>query len=223
MGTARLPDLRAGARARVRPVPRGARRGARADPRRRARLCGGGRAAPGAAPARPGRAYAGRHEDGRALPVLPEGALPARRARLGGAPMSLRSRIGGLVRGATPDAEIAPRELGGMRLVVPRGYAGVYGDGYEPAVAGALERLVGPGDVCADVGAHVGFFAMLMASRSGPEGRVLVFEASEENAGYIRRSIELNKDGARIELRNAAITDGATDSIELYPGRGGGE
>jgi FkbM family methyltransferase len=137
--------------------------------------------------------------------------------------MSLRSRIGGLVRGAAPDAEIAPPELGGLRLVVPRGYAGVYGDGYEPAVAGALRRLVGPGDVCADVGAHVGFFAMLMAHRAGPDGRVLAFEASKDNAGYIERSIALNEGRARVELRHAAVTDGSADTIELFPGRAGGE
>jgi hypothetical protein len=124
--------------------------------------------------------------------------------------MSLRSRIGGLARRAAPDAKIAPPELGGLRLVVPRGRAGVYEQGYEPEVTSALTRLVGPGDVCADVGAHVGFFAMLMAHRAGGEGRVLVIEASKENAGYIERSIALNQGRARIELHHAAVTDGST-------------
>src|SRR4051812_657990 len=127
--------------------------------------------------------------------------------------MTLREKVGRLVRRTAADAEIAPRELGGLRLVVPRGFAGTYGEGYEPAVAGALERLVGPGDVCADVGAHVGFFTMLMAHRAGPDGRVVAFEASKENVGYIARSVALNKERAQVELIHAAVTDGATETV----------
>jgi FkbM family methyltransferase len=137
--------------------------------------------------------------------------------------MTLRETLGRLVRRTAPPAEIAPPELGGLRLVVPRGYAATYAEGYEPKVAEALARLVGPGDVCADVGAHIGFFAMLMAQRAGAEGRVLAFEASEDNAGYIERSIALNEGSVRLELRHAAVTDGATNTVDLFPGRAGGE
>lgn len=136
--------------------------------------------------------------------------------------MTLSETVRRLVRRAVPDTEIAPPELGGLRLVVPRGYAGTYGEGYEPAVTRALGRLVGRGDVCADVGAHIGFFAMLMAHRAGPDGRVLAFEASKENVGYIARSVGLNEGRARVELHHAAVTDGATETVELYPGRTGG-
>jgi FkbM family methyltransferase len=134
----------------------------------------------------------------------------------------VRQTVGRLFDRPPQDVEIAPPELGGLRLVVPHGYEGFYSDGYEPDVARALARLVQPGNVCADLGAHIGYFAMLMAHRAGVEGRVVAFEASEENAGYIARSAELNRDQVRLDLRHAAVTDGSTATIELYPGRTGG-
>lgn len=139
--------------------------------------------------------------------------------------MTLRQTIGRLLGrdSSAADTEIAPPELGGLRLAVPGGYAGVYGSGYEPAVTQAIMRLVQPGMVCADVGAHIGFFAFLMAHRVGSEGRVIAFEANEGNAAYVRRSAELNAGSANVELRHAAVTDGATPTIELFPGRSGGE
>jgi FkbM family methyltransferase len=138
--------------------------------------------------------------------------------------VTLRATIGRVLgRSGAADAEIAPPELGGLRLVVPAGYAGVYGEGYEPEVAQAISRLVEPGMVCADVGAHIGFFAFLMADRAGPEGRVVAFEASPENAAYVRRSAERNAGAANVDVRHAAVTDGATATIELFPGRSGGE
>ncbi|MCW2989703.1 MAG: hypothetical protein JWM73_297, partial [Solirubrobacterales bacterium] len=54
----------------------------------------------------------------------------------------LRARLGRLLRRPAGDAEISPPELSGLSLVVPEGYAGVYGEGYEPAVTGAIERIV---------------------------------------------------------------------------------
>jgi FkbM family methyltransferase len=135
----------------------------------------------------------------------------------------VREFLGRPADGRPAEVTIAPRELGGLQLVLPRGYEDFYRDGYEPEVARALADLVEPGDVCADVGAHVGFFAMLMARHAGQEGRVLAFEASEENVSYIKRSIELNTNEAPVELYHAAVTDGATDAIELFPGRAGGD
>jgi FkbM family methyltransferase len=134
----------------------------------------------------------------------------------------VRRTVGRLFDRPPPDAEITPPELGGLRLVVPRGYEGFYSDGYEPEVARALTRLVEPGDVCVDLGAHIGYFAMLMAYCAGAAGRVVAFEASEENAGYVARTAALNRDRIQLDLRHAAVTDGSTPTIELYPGRSGG-
>lgn len=137
--------------------------------------------------------------------------------------MTLRQTVGRWLGRGGGDVEIAPPELEGLRLVVPAGYAGVYSEGYEPEVAAAVGRLVEPGAVCADVGAHIGFFAFLMAARAGRDGRVVAFEASPQNARYVQRSAELNAGRANVEVRHAAVTDGATATIDLYPGRTGGD
>jgi FkbM family methyltransferase len=135
----------------------------------------------------------------------------------------MRDRVRRLVRRAAPDVEIAPLELDGLRLVVPRGSDGLYGEGYEPKVTAALTRLVRPGHVCADLGANIGFFALLMAQRSGPRGRVVAFEPREDIAGYLARNIALNAGRVRIELRRAAVTDGTTDVVDLHSGAPGSE
>jgi FkbM family methyltransferase len=107
-------------------------------------------------------------------------------------------------------------------MVVPWGYEGVYADGYEPGVASALERVVRPGHACADIGAHLGYFALFMARISGPEGNIVAFEADEDNARFIRKSVDANKRSARIEVRTVAVTDGAAPRVPLYAGRAGG-
>jgi FkbM family methyltransferase len=138
--------------------------------------------------------------------------------QLGPGSDALRERVRGLVRRAAADTGIAPPELRGQRIFVPRGYEGLYRERYEPKTVAALTRLVGPGYVCADVGANVGYFALLMARLAGPDGRVVAFEPREDMAAYLERNIALNGSGARIEVRRQAVTDGATDTIELHWG-----
>jgi FkbM family methyltransferase len=136
---------------------------------------------------------------------------------------AVRERVRRLVHRVAPDVEIEPPELGGLRLVVPRGYEGLYGEGYEPKVTAALRRLVQPGYVCADLGANVGFFALLMAQLAGHEGRVVAFEPREDMTGYLASNMGRADGRMRIEVRREAVTDGATDAIDLYSGGRGSE
>ena len=41
---------------------------------------------------------------------------------------------------------------------------------YEPKVAELLRREIKAGDVCVDIGAHVGYYAILMARLTGEDG-----------------------------------------------------
>ena len=133
---------------------------------------------------------------------------------------TLRERVRRLVQREVPEVEIAPPELGGMGLLVPSAYARIYARGYEPEVVAALRRLVRPGDVCADLGANVGFFTLLMACLAGPEGRVVAFEPREDMVRYLERNVaELG----RVTVRRAAVTGGASDTVELYSGDWGTE
>src|SRR5438128_75614 len=56
---------------------------------------------------------------------------------------------------------------------------------YEVNEIAFVRSQVQPGDVCVDVGAHVGLFTMHMAARAGPSGRVHAFEPYDPNADLL--------------------------------------
>ncbi|WP_354702412.1 methyltransferase [Paraconexibacter sp. AEG42_29] len=62
----------------------------------------------------------------------------------------------------------------------------------EPGVQEALRRHVSPGDVVCDVGANIGFFSLVLARLTGPDGRVHAFEPSPREAGACRRNAQVN-------------------------------
>jgi FkbM family methyltransferase len=76
----------------------------------------------------------------------------------------------------------------GIRVVVgpssPRWLSGRI----EPAVQRELAALVTPGAVIYDVGANIGFYALLAARLTGAGGCVVAYEPSPVNAGVLRRN-----------------------------------
>src|SRR3954447_18860591 len=136
---------------------------------------------------------------------------------------AMRERVRQLVRREAPDVELEPPELSGLRLLAPRGYEGLFGERYEPKVIAALTRLVRPGDVCADIGANVGYYSLLLAQLTGPEGRVVAFEPRDDMVAYFERNVAPSGLDDRIELHRAAVTDGGAASVDLHAGAAGGE
>ena len=132
----------------------------------------------------------------------------------------LRERVRRLVQREVPEVEVAPPELDGVRVVVPSAYGRVYREGYEPKVVTALRRLVRPGYVCADLGANVGFFTLLLARLVGPTGRVVAFEPREDMADYLECNTAR---WPNVNLRRVALTDGETASVDLHSGGWGTE
>jgi len=63
----------------------------------------------------------------------------------------------------------------------------------EPSVQEAMLRHLPRGGVFYDVGANLGFFALLGAAMVGPEGRVIAFEPAPDNADAVRHNAGLNK------------------------------
>ena len=57
----------------------------------------------------------------------------------------------------------------------------MWGGCYEPHVQGALRAWLAPGNTFVDIGAHVGYHAVLGASLVGSRGRVFAFEADPGN------------------------------------------
>lgn len=89
-------------------------------------------------------------------------------------------------------ARIRGGALAGKRWVIASGSRFLRGQ-YEPVQAAAFQRLVRPGDVVFDVGAHVGFYTVLSSTLAGPTGRVFAFEPLPANLGYLRRHVALNQ------------------------------
>jgi FkbM family methyltransferase len=81
-------------------------------------------------------------------------------------------------------------------------------DEYERDEIEFVRRRLKPGDIAVDVGAHIGFFTIVMADLVGPGGRVFAFEPFDSNAELLERSITENRFEERIVFERAAV--GAT-------------
>jgi len=86
---------------------------------------------------------------------------------------------------------------------------------YERSTAALFGNVVGPGMTVLDVGAHIGYFSLLAATRVGPTGRVWSFEPDPRNRDLLKRNVEANGFGDRIHVVPKAI--GATEGeTKLY-------
>jgi FkbM family methyltransferase len=87
---------------------------------------------------------------------------------------------------------------------------------WEPTVTAAFTRALAPGDVCLDIGAHIGYYTLLAARLVGPEGHVYAFEPSPANYRSLRANLERNG------LRNVTTAELAVGDQErravLYEG-----
>ncbi len=77
---------------------------------------------------------------------------------------------------------------------------------YEAATAFLMTQVLRPGDTFVDVGAHVGFFAMIAGAIVGPSGRVIAFEPNAENFAALQNNATLNG-FAHVTCINSAVGD----------------
>ena len=123
----------------------------------------------------------------------------------------LRRWLGPGPAGAGPPV-LVPALGGRFELFVPAADHGVGAriaeDGvWEPHVAAALQSLIEPGDSVVDVGANLGFHALLAAILAGPEGRVTAVEPDPANARMLRMSVRRLRGAAPVEVVEAALWD----------------
>jgi FkbM family methyltransferase len=85
---------------------------------------------------------------------------------------------------------------------------------YEPAKYANIARYLPPGGGFVDVGANAGDFTVWAAHVGGPSTRVLAVEAEEENAHWLRRTVQRNGLEAQVTVVNAAASD-VTGEVEL--------
>jgi FkbM family methyltransferase len=84
-------------------------------------------------------------------------------------------------------------EIAGIRIALPRKFVSHYVHReYEPMTRAAFAKAVKPGMVVVDVGAHIGFYAMVAAKLMGESGTVHAVEPADENLEFLRKNINLN-------------------------------
>jgi FkbM family methyltransferase len=97
--------------------------------------------------------------------------------------------------------------LRGYRLVLGPDDRKLYILGiYERRIAEILRQTCPKGGTAMDLGAHIGYFTLLLASITGAKGRVLSFEPNPSNAEKIRRTLALNH-LSHVTLVEAAVSD----------------
>jgi FkbM family methyltransferase len=64
---------------------------------------------------------------------------------------------------------------------------------WEPNITAAFKRSIGSGDVCLDIGAHIGYYTLVAARIVGSQGHVFAFEPSPQNYERLRANVERNR------------------------------
>jgi FkbM family methyltransferase len=80
---------------------------------------------------------------------------------------------------------------------------------YEAVVQEVIEEALDGGGIAFDIGAHLGYFTLMMASYVGAAGRVVSFEPDPNIARGLHRNVERNRatSGAEIVLVPAAVDE----------------
>jgi FkbM family methyltransferase len=131
--------------------------------------------------------------------------------------------------------QIAAGELAGSWLLLDlRVDKDLWLGSYEPQMAVAIGHFVPQAGIAYDLGANVGYTALLLARALGPSGQVFAFEPLPENLQRLRRAVALNGLEARITIVPSAVgagrgpaafqvhPSGAMGRLESGAGRDGG-
>ena len=99
-----------------------------------------------------------------------------------------------------------------MRLVWQNATEMVLGS-YELSVSDTLRRELRSGDFCIDIGAHIGYHALLMSKIVGPDGMVVAFEPFPNNFQFLEENAALNS-ASNLRAENIAIGE-RVETIQL--------
>ena len=98
----------------------------------------------------------------------------------------------------------------GHKMVLAPGHGrpgvGMVADVYEEATTRLFDRLLKPGMMAVDIGAHVGYFTLVAAKRVGPAGTVLAFEPDTDNHAALLKNIAMNN-YQNITVAQQAVSD----------------
>ncbi|HCP00507.1 MAG: hypothetical protein CL573_05415 [Alphaproteobacteria bacterium] len=70
-----------------------------------------------------------------------------------------------------------------------------------------LEQIAKSGMTVFDIGANIGYYALMELGLIGPNGRMLAIEPSPSNIALLHRNLALNNEGDRITVLEGAVSD----------------
>jgi FkbM family methyltransferase len=78
---------------------------------------------------------------------------------------------------------------------------------WEPDVSSVIEQNLSPGDVFVDIGANIGYDALLGSWRVGPTGKVVAIEASQRTFAMLQRNMAANQISSNIRAVHRAVSE----------------
>lgn len=106
-------------------------------------------------------------------------------------------------------------EINGVLYRIDPHFRHVVNHNHESAVASFLRSRVKPGDLCFDIGANVGIYALQFAHWSAPNGRVIAFEPNPEACAALTKHLTMNGLSTRATVEPLAVGDQDCD-VTLY-------
>lgn len=82
----------------------------------------------------------------------------------------------------------------------------IHGENYEKETRVLFEKILKPGDVMVDVGAHIGYYSLLASTLVGPTGKIFSFEPSPDNFFLLQKNVQVNN-YKNLVLINKAVGD----------------
>jgi FkbM family methyltransferase len=89
---------------------------------------------------------------------------------------------------------------------------------WEPHTTEVFRSVLRPGDVCVDVGAHIGYHSLLASRLVGPTGRVLAFEPGARHRAMLEENLRRNG-GDNVTVFPLGLSDAAGEVV-LHRGPG---
>lgn len=86
----------------------------------------------------------------------------------------------------------------------------------EPFSAWLVSELVNSGDVCIDVGANIGSYTFLLASKVGHQGKVIAFEPQPNLYKMLLDSISLNQFNDFVFADRRAVYSKSDETLKFY-------
>jgi FkbM family methyltransferase len=113
--------------------------------------------------------------------------------------------------------EITAGPLKGLRMWVNLKCQKYYWLGtHEPAVQEVLKKIIRPGWICCDIGAHIGYFSLMMARLTGNGGKVFAFEPDPDNFSLLSEHIRINGLSSIVDAVPLAVSSRVESAVAVF-------